>query len=314
LVRAGVCEASGCGFKSRRPPQIYMTNLNLVKNLNSQTTQNPYPNEKGGVTVSRINKAVDIVRGYDWMLNNPDTSYLSEEVARQITTEGFLRLSVFVCPKFDINALFTDTPEVYMPERVTSNDLFEPRIPRILQIRKDLLKVGIITELNVLIGDNDAEMYIFPYCQNLQIHSDVYKKRQLIYAQNFERRVTQVLGQRCIIWSLSDMGIVLDDLEPSITPTQQSKEMRFFKWLFSQEGPYDGKLIFTDNIAEEMIRLKYRLYGSQGKFLKELGGVLLQTEGPGVWLERTEMLRCTGSTAIPAIYPWIREEELKNME
>ena len=58
-----------------------------------------------------------------------------------------------------------------------------------------------------------------------------------------------------------------------------------------------------------MVYSKYKLYGAQGKFLEELGGILLQTEGPGVWLERTEMLKCTGSSSIPAIYPWIRAEE-----
>jgi len=110
------------------------------------------------------------------------------------------------------------------------------------------------------------------------------------------------------------MNVIPDEKDPIISKMQMVKERKFFDRLFSPEGPYKGNLTFSSEIIDEMVRLKYRLYGSQGKFLEELGGVLLQTEGPGVWLERTQMLRCTGSTAVPAIYPWIRKEELANMK
>lgn len=89
------------------------------------------------------------------------------------------------------------------------------------------------------------------------------------------------------------------------------KEIIFLKWLFSDNGPYLGKLNFSEEILTKMVRIKYKLYGTQGKFIEILGGVLLQTEGPGVWIERTNMLRCTGSNAIPTIYPWIRNDEIK---
>ena len=67
---------------------------------------------------------------------------------------------------------------------------------------------------------------------------------------------------------------------------------------FSSNGPYEGILNFSKEDLINMVYSKYKLYGAQGKFLEELGGILLQTEGPGVWLERTEMLKCTGSSSI----------------
>lgn len=291
--------------------------VDLPKNMNIELIKqkvNKSENLKGGVTMARLNKAVDILRGYDWMLNNPDKVALETEVARQIDAEGLLRLNVFVCPKFNTQALQTDNSEEYMPERVEVNDLFEPRIPRIRQLKSDLQKAGVMTELNVVIGDNDAEVYIFPFCEGLDVRPEVLRKRQLAYLTNFERRVLKTLGKGCVVWSLADMDVTPDEKEPVISPMQMEKERKFFGWLFSGEGPYKGKLTFTAGTIAEMVQLKYRLYGSQGRFLAELGGVLLQTEGPGVWLERTQMLRCTGSSAIPAIYPWIREEELADME
>lgn len=291
--------------------------VDLPKHMNKELIMqklNKSANLKGGVTMARLNKAVDILRGYDWMLNNPDNVALETEVARQIDAEGLLRLNVFVCPKFNTQALQTDNAEEYMPERVEVNDLFEPRIPRIRQLRTDLQKIGVMTELNVIIGDNDAEVYIFPFCEGLDIRPVVLRKRQLAYLTNFERRVLRIIGKGCVVWSLADMEVLPCEDEPVISSEQMEKERKFFVWLFSTEGPYKGNLFFSAEIIDAMVRLKYRLYGSQGSFLAELGGVLLQTEGPGVWLERTQMLRCTGSLAIPAIYPWIREEELAAMD
>ena len=286
-------------------------NKELIK---QKINKNKRKNLKGGVTMNRLNKAVDVLRGCDWMLNNPDDTFLENEVKRQVSEEGLLRLNVFVCPKFNTQALQTDSPVEYMPEKVEITDLFEPRISRIKQLIKDLQKVGIMTEPNVIIGDNDAEVYIFPFCEGLNISPEDLRKRQLVYLTNFERRVLKTIGKGCVVWSLADMDVVPDETDPVISEIQMEKECKFFDWLFSPEGPYKGNLTFSSEVIDEMVRLKYRLYGSQGRFLEELGGVLLQTEGPGVWLERTQMLRCTGSVAIPAIYPWIRKEELAKMK
>ncbi len=291
------------------PVNLPKNNMTASKLLKLNIKNEP----KGGVTMARLSKAVDIIRGYDWMLNNPDTELVADEAVRQVNEEGLLRLSVFVCPKFNTDALQTNKPEDYMPERIAV-DLFEPRIPKIVQLRDELRKAGVQTELNALIGDNDAEAYIFPFCPWIRFDGEIMKKRKREYVRNFERRLQKTVGKGCVVWSLGDLGVVPDAMEPSINQEQLEKERKFFFWLYSSEGPYKGKLSFPPSDIDRMIRLKFKLYGSQGKFLEELGGILLQTEGPGVWLVRTKMLRCTGSPAIPTIYPWIREEELSSLE
>jgi hypothetical protein len=265
--------------------------------------------------VFNMTKAIEVFKRYDRLQNSPDISLLKKIIASELEEEGLLRLCVFVCPKFNPEALVSEEPEEYMPVEA-GPDLFEPRIQKILSLRKDLMKAGLPTEINLIIGDNDAEEYVLPFCRLLFIYpkswsSRLYKKRQQEYCASFRKRCQNIFGEsRCVVWSLSEMGVSQDDKEPSISDEAMKKEINFFKWLFSFYGPYKAQLgKFSDEDLTKMARMKYKLYGAQGRFLEMLGGILLQTEGPGVWYERTQMLRCTGSSAIPAIYPWIRKDE-----
>ncbi len=259
-------------------------------------------------------KVVEVLKRYDRLCDNPDIPRIEKAVIDQLQESGLLRLCIFVCPKFDTKALFSKMPERYMPAEVGS-DLFEPRIQKILSLRKDLFRAGLPTEINLVIGDNDAEEYIFPFIKSLAFDSDLYRERQISYRFSFEQRCKRLFGDAgYLVWSLAECGVTIDETEPTILQSALQKELNFFKWLFSNDGPYRGVLRFSEEILVKMVRMKYKLYGAQGKFLETLGGILLQTEGPEVWLERTNMLRSTGSPAIPAIYPWIRKEEEKRIK
>lgn len=269
----------------------------------------PTRKETEEVPMFDLKKAIKALRKYDRLENNPDTSKLERIIIDQLQESGLLRLNVFVCPKFSSKALLSKMPENYIPIE-SGPDLFEPRIQKILDIRRDLFKAGLPTEINLLIGDNDAEEYIFPFMNSVIIDKKIYQQRQKDYRFSFEQRCQKIFSaQNCIIWSLAENGVIADETEPIISLQAINKELNFFRWLFSIDGPYKGLLSFSEDVLMEMIKIKYQLYGAQGKFLELLGGVLLQTEGPGVWLERTAMLKCTGSPAIPAIYPWIRKKE-----
>ena len=251
----------------------------------------------------------ELILRVDRLEGNPDRNKIGEIVESLISQEGLVRFLVFVCPKFDTAALLSGKPEYYMPIKAAAGDLFEPRIAKLLELKDKLMRLGLPAEINLVIGDNDAEEYIFPFLKDRNVDLEKLKSRQTLYRLSFERRTENVsLGKVCA-WSLAEEGIGLDQAEPKIPADAFDKELCFFRRLFSKAGPYRGKLEFTEEELREMVVLKYRLYGAQGKFLKELNGILLQTEGPGVWLERTQMLRCTGSEAVPAVYPWIRKEE-----
>lgn len=261
----------------------------------------------------KIEKAIETFKKYDKIQNNPDIYFIEKMIVDQLQENGLLKLCIFVCPKFNTRALLSRTTEQYMPIKTDRQDLFEQRIKKILSLKKDLMKAGLPTEINVILGDNDAEEYIFPFINSFVINSDIYKQRQNEYCISFKKRCLDLFGEtKFIVWSLSELGISQDIKEPSISKNAMEKEINFFKWLFSDNGPYLGILNFTQEILTEMVRIKYKLYGAQGEFLEMLGGVLLQTEGPGVWMERTNMFKCTGSNAIPAIYPWIRDDEIIN--
>lgn len=260
-----------------------------------------------------IKKVIEVLVRYDRLSGNPDIPRIEKAVTDQLQKDGLLRLCVFVCPKFDTKALFSTTPEKYMPIKVDASGLFEPRIPKILSLRKDLMKLGLPTEINLIIGDNDAEEYIFPFIKSLVIDEHLFKQRQITYRVAFEQKCQRLFGSGrpgYLVWSLAENSVSMDKVEPAIPQSALQKEINFFKWLFLKDGPYRGALRFSEEILVEMVNMKYKLYGAQGKFLEILGGILLQTEGPGIWLERTNMLKSTGSSAIPAIYPWIRKKEI----
>jgi hypothetical protein len=255
-------------------------------------------------------KFLRIFDRYDRLANNPDRPFLEKTIITQLKECGLLRLCVFICPKFDPGALFSSRPENYMPTEANTLGLFEDRVAKVLFLKQELMRAGLPTEVNLVLGDNDAEEYIFPFIDSLDIDYCEYRKRQATYRVAFDEKCRKLFGNNCVTWSLAELGVVADKTKPTIPSNNLNKELRFFGWLFSINGPYRGKLIFPLEVLTEMAVRKYGLYGAQGKFLEALGGILLQTEGPGVWLERTEMLRCTGSPAIPVIYPWIRKEEL----
>lgn len=260
--------------------------------------------------VFQMDKALQTLKKYDRLSDNPDFSRMEKVILDQLEKDGLLRLCVFVCPKFNPKALLSATPENYMPIE-SGPDLFEPRIQKIRSLRKDLMKAGLPTEINLIIGDNDAEEYIFPFMEALTMDKELYRQRQSAYRISFEQRCQKLFGGNAglIVWSLAENRVILDQNEPTISADAMQKELGFFKWLFSNQGPYRGSLNFSEENLNKMVKMKYMLYGAQGKFLELLGGVLLQTEGPGIWLERTNMLKSTGSSSIPAIYPWIRKKE-----
>jgi len=258
----------------------------------------------------QMSKALETLKRYDRLSNNSDFLLIEKTITDQLQQDGLLRLCIFVCPKFNPKALLSSRPENYMPIE-SGPDLFEPRIQKIKSLRNDLMKAGLPTEINLIIGDNDAEEYIFPLMEALTIDKVLYRQRQSAYKISFEQRCQKLFGGNAglAVWSLAECGVSLDKTEPFISEVAIQKELGFFRWLFSNNGPYRGMLNFSEEALARMAKMKYLLYGAQGKFLEVLGGILLQTEGPGVWLERTNMLRCTGSQAIPVIYPWIRKGE-----
>lgn len=261
--------------------------------------------------MSVIQQATRFLQKFDRLPNNPDDDRLEKMVQVQLAELGLIRLLVFACPKFDTEALLGPEPEKYMPVSTSKDDLFRPRVPKIVELREGMQQLGIITEPNIILGDNDAEIYIFPFLEEVKIDSAKYRQRQKQYEKSFDARIRRLLGDVSVAWSLSDLEIGLDEQEPKVSQEEMQRELKFFEWLFSSEGPYKDALTFSEKTLRRMVRRKFRLYGRQGRFLEELGGVLLQTKGPGVWLQRTRMLRSTGAKSVPAIYPWIRSEELK---
>jgi len=252
----------------------------------------------------------DILKAFDRMPDNPDNGRI-RQLSEQAHKEGVLDLLVFVCPKFNTAALLSSTPEEYMPTDANDpNDLFFQRIPMLQKVLAKAGSLDLKVKLSVLLGDNDAEVYIFPFVRGFCINLLEFDRRRKLYLESFQRRAASLFAEAAQVRSLSMCEVIPNkQKQPVIKEDEFRDELAFFSWLFGEKGPYKGKLQFDEATLREMVRLKFALYGAQGTFLETIGGVLLQTEGPGVWLQRTQMLRCTGAKAVPAIYPWIRKDE-----
>lgn len=250
----------------------------------------------------------------DRMPKNPDSNWIMQ-IAETSNRSGEITLNVFVCPKFNTPALGRGDALSYFPTNAEGvDDLFLQRQKKILTLMQELKGKGVTPYLNILIGDNDAQEYIFPF-MNIEVPEGTYATSQELYRASFERRATSAFsGFSVSVESLGRRRIVRSRVQPALGDEHIDQEANFFGWLFGPTGPYKGALSFSADVLREMALRKFQLYGAQGQYLQNKGGVLLQTEGPDVWLLRTRMLRSTGAKAVPAIYPWIRSDELKKMK
>ncbi len=300
MVKALVCGTRDCGFKSHQPPMLKLKNK--LKN--------------GGVTVTRqlVEGVVAVLESFDRLPENPDRGYLREMVKMQIETQGFLNLVVFVCPDTNQFALSTATPERFFPERSSTSDLFQPRILKIKELRRMLFeKVGVVTWLNFILGDNGADLYLLPFLKRLAMDWEEYGYRRKKYYRSFCTRVGVEFGIMTEVWSLADLNMRFfeGEVEFSLEELEQERLKR--------AGDYQETFSAFEVSAESqrrMVRLKRLAYLAQGQFIEEMGGVFLQTEMP--WLFKTLMLRSSNREqpirALPTIYPWIRREELKEIK
>lgn len=257
---------------------------------------------------------LETLTNLDRMPRNPDADWIVQ-VSEQAHENGEITFNVFVCPKFNTAALAEGNALGYFPTVAEGvDDLFLQRQKKILSLLQEVEGKGVTPVLNVLIGDNDAQEYIFPF-MGLAVSEADYAEAQRLYEESFQRRVEKAFsGFKVAVESLGRKGIGRATEKPKLGDEFVAQEAEFFGWLFGPEGPYKGNLSFSQEELFEMAERKFQLYGAQGHYLATKGGVLLQTEGPNVWLLRTSMLRSTGASAVPAIYPWIRTSELKKMK
>lgn len=261
-----------------------------------------------------MEKVYQLLKKYDRWPGNPDDAFLRETVAKSVAEEGRLRFFIFICQKSDYRALTGPNPEEYMPVTAEQDDLFQPRVPKLLELREDLLRLGFPSELCFLIGDEDFEIFKLPYLEGIAIDREIFRRRKEQYAKSFAARVESDFGNCCAVFSLSALGVGPDARPPRLTKEELASELDYVRSRYA-EGRYGEARNFPEEVLAEMTDLKLRCYGWQGYLLEDFGpGVLLQTEGgPARWLLRTKMLRATGAKAVPAIYPWVREEELAEL-
>ena len=260
-----------------------------------------------------VEQVYQLLKSYDRLPSNPDDEFLRETIAKQLGKEGRIRLMVLVCPRLDYLALRGDKPEEFFPTGWRQDGFFLPRLPKLKELRIALQGM-VATEFVYLIGDEDVESYKWPLLEGIGLDKEGLNKRKDAYRQSIIKLITERVGGSATILSLSELGVEPDTVEPQIGTEEFGLELGFFAERFSPTGTYGGFGVGPE-LLKKMARKKFQTYGAQGRLLEDLGGILLQTEGgPSRWRLETELFRCTGAQAIPAIYPWIRSEELEEIK
>lgn len=258
-------------------------------------------------------QSIAVLQSFDRLPENPDDDQLKKNLRRQLNSEGKVNLTVFACPSYSPEALLSENPENYVSDNVKETDLFLPRVPKLKQIMSSLIKSGVPNKLTILIGDTDPQYYVLPVLREkfgITCDEQQFNARLERYAQRFAVRARVLLGDETEVYSLNSFAPSPNKI-PTIPPLELEQEIIFFRWLFSEKGPYKNRFELTDDDYRKMSEAKFKLYADQGWLVSDLtGGIILQTETP--WLLRTQMLQSTGAP-VCAIYPWIRKEELVDL-
>lgn len=299
LVRAGVCEASGCGFKSRRPPQNNMNQIKVLRKLNEP---------KGGVSMD-TDAVLSVLREYDRMPDNQDFPN-SEFVKRVLDQYGYLTMFVFVCPATRGKYLTTDKKELFMPSDEPGNGLLFARVPKLKALIASLWQVGVPSKLLFVVADNSYELYRGPV-EGVTLDPELMDERRKLYCANLTARLSKDFQQLMEVFSLGLNRVGMSPEDTNIPTDVLAQEVAFQKDVVYAQY-YSGKLP-EDGVIERIVRGKCRAYAEQGLWIEATDALLIGTEGSDTiasWRLRTKMFRVSGAK-FPVIYPYIRKDVLE---
>lgn len=298
MVRAKVCETLGYGFKSRQPPQKYMTTGKLLK-LNSL--------RQGGDSVDQatLDLVEAVLRNFDRLDANP--YFPGNDFLRRVVDEyGYLTLMLFVCPKMRGKYLDTAEREKFMPIEEPADGLIFARLPKLQELVRELWAIGIPTKLIFVVGDNGFEMYKGP---SIGVYLDTKKmdERRQQYLENLASQLTRVFHQLLEVVSLGLMKV--EPAEVASIPTDvMDREMTFQSWSFDKY--YGGRKPDAEGLRK-LAKTMIESYSAEGFVVEMADAVLIGTEGTDLasWTRRIEMFQL-GGARFPVIFPYIRKEEL----
>lgn len=257
--------------------------------------------------------ATDIVLAFDKLDNNPDRNLIETKILNQLQEDGYVSLTVFACLDWATENLKSEIPERFMAETTRNEDLFMPRVPKLSQLQEKLSLQGIVSKLNIVLGDTDVEDYfqLILEAGGLRLDNNLLKMREERYINAFKQRINRTLKPNVEVITWSELAD-LYSTEVVISEDLIKAEVESMKQSYLNSANFSVfNLKISDEIFIAAAKKKINLYANQGRMVNGmLQGILLQTETP--WLLRTRMLKLLDNS-LCVIYPWIRKEELDNI-
>jgi hypothetical protein len=216
---------------------------------------------------------------------------------------------MFSCPEIAPFWLTTEEPELFVNENAKINTATANPRP-VNYMTKILTSLDIPSRLNIIVGEQDEEEYIFPVIGNFGIKPEVVNQRRKNYLSSFKNQCKEKFpGVEISIAGWSELSKSSPTIQEDLLSMQYvDEESERISSFFQPSGYYAGLKIPSLYQLKEISKLKMQTYAKQGWVLKNLfpTGIGIQNEVPAQL--RTLMLNALligrGRERLPMLYPF----------
>lgn len=245
----------------------------------------------------------------------------AKQILESYKIDEKFKLCLYVCPPVDFGMLKTEDPEFYFGTQVSGGRSFlSGQIGRLASLISICGRFGVNFDLQVIIGDQDEEKYIWPV---LGVPKDLDQDKLIQRKNSLRKNVEEYLlkklniaSENLFVSSLSEVSesSFLDDLNlfsanSGLTNEDINTEIQRMQALWELREPgtcpyYEGLDIPTTEMLRKIVLLKFLSYANDGLLAITQGSVIIQAEKPPKL--RTKMLnagrRLLGQEEWKAIY------------
>lgn len=220
---------------------------------------------------------------------------LGKTLLSSLNESAAVELLLFVCPPVEFGYLNSNEPEQYLRTSM-EHSLLSRQVKELGSLISSLDKVGLKSNLQVFIGDNDENDYIFPVLGNpvaLNLAALESRRQRLVTAtaEYLISKVDALTQDNLQIISLANYQLsaraeyirdqVKNDAALFFSAEEFSAERKRMRELWEPGSYYDGIKCPSEIELDQIVKLKFAAYAMQG--------ILAYQENPNLILIQTEL-------------------------
>jgi len=271
-------------------------------------------------TDQKVEAAMKIVASTNQSPENLYGEDVADAFRRSLDIAGVVELIQFTCPPIQSRFLATDTPELYIDTDPARSNFDIGGAGSRLQkkIIKALRDAQVDPKLQLVIGDDDEDQYLFPILgkpatfndEVLVQRKDQFEVKLSPYLEEKFPSIPFELNRTSMLTALCEDIAEFDPEKALAAPTIQADlriETAQLQAVFQAGGYYDGYPLPRNADLRQVAEAKFLTYGRQGYSIKFWypNGVLIQNEFP--LPTRSRMINLVNDQLgepLPVIYPY----------